>query len=52
MAQIAINPVYAEAAKSATVIVASCVVVTAILVPLLTAWVYKRVGTDKATEAV
>jgi 2-keto-3-deoxygluconate permease len=45
------NPVYAEAAKSATVIVASCVVITAILVPLLTAWVYKRVGTDKASGA-
>jgi 2-keto-3-deoxygluconate permease len=40
------NPVYADAAKSATIIVAACVVVTAILVPLLTAWVAKRVGTD------
>ncbi len=37
------NPVYADAAKSATIIVAACVVVTAILVPLLTAWVHKRV---------
>ena len=39
------NPVYAEAAKSATIIVAACVVVTAILVPLVTAWVAKRVNT-------
>src|SRR3989344_1659630 len=32
----AANPVYAEAAKSATILVAACVVVTAILAPLLT----------------
>ncbi|MGF7031597.1 2-keto-3-deoxygluconate permease [Paenibacillus mucilaginosus] len=34
----AANPQYAEAAPSATVVVASCVVVTAIIVPILTAW--------------
>jgi 2-keto-3-deoxygluconate permease len=34
----AANPVYAEAAKSATVLVAACVVVTSILTPVLTAW--------------
>jgi 2-keto-3-deoxygluconate permease. len=39
----AANPVYAEAAKSATILVAACVVVTAILAPLLTAAVAKRV---------
>ncbi|MFU2326639.1 2-keto-3-deoxygluconate permease [Pseudomonas sp. MAG733B] len=39
----AANPVYAEAAKSATLLVAACVVVTAILAPLLTAAVAKRV---------
>lgn len=39
----AANPVYAEAAKSATILVAACVVVTAILAPLLTATVAKRV---------
>lgn len=38
----AANPVYLEAAKSATVIVAACVVVTAILVPILTAWLARR----------
>jgi 2-keto-3-deoxygluconate permease len=39
----AANPIYAEAAKSATILVAACVVVTAILAPLLTAAVAKRV---------
>lgn len=34
----AANPVYADAAKSATVLVSASVVVTAIAVPLLTAW--------------
>lgn len=38
------NPVYAEAAQHATILVAACVVVTAILTPLLTAWVAKRFG--------
>jgi 2-keto-3-deoxygluconate permease len=46
------NPVYAEAAKSATIIVAACVVVTAILVPLVTAWVAKRVNTPPPTGDV
>jgi 2-keto-3-deoxygluconate permease len=39
----AANPVYSEAAKSATLLVAACVVVTAILSPILTAAVAKRV---------
>lgn len=38
------NPVYAEAAKSATILVAACVVVTAILVPFVTAWTARVVG--------
>lgn len=38
----AANPVYAEAAQSATLLVAACVVVTAILSPILTAAVAKR----------
>jgi len=38
----AANPVYADAAKSATVVVAACVVVTAILVPMVTAWVARN----------
>lgn len=38
------NPVYAEAAKSATILVAACVVVTAILVPFVTAWTARTFG--------
>src|SRR3954470_24565356 len=34
----AANPAYAEAAGPATILVAACVVVTAILVPIVTAW--------------
>ena len=37
------NPVYADAAAQATILVAACVVVTAIVVPLVTAWVARRV---------
>lgn len=40
----AANPVYTEAAKSATLLVAACVVVTAILTPIVTAWVARRVA--------
>jgi 2-keto-3-deoxygluconate permease len=40
----AANPVYEAAAKQATILVAACVVITAILVPLVTAWVARRVG--------
>ncbi|MCR6631061.1 MAG: 2-keto-3-deoxygluconate permease [Magnetospirillum sp.] len=42
----AANPAYTEAAQSATMLVASCVVVTAILVPLLTAWTAKHFGAN------
>lgn len=38
----AANPVYRPAAQSATVLVATSVVVTAICVPLLTAWWHRR----------
>lgn len=38
------NPAYAEAATHATVLVAACVVVTAILCPIATAWTYKKFG--------
>jgi 2-keto-3-deoxygluconate permease len=41
------NPVYAEAAKSATILAAACVVVTAILVPLATAWTARTFGVAK-----
>ena len=34
----AANPVYAPAAAQATVLVAACVIVTSISVPILTAW--------------
>jgi 2-keto-3-deoxygluconate permease len=46
------NPVYAAAAKSATILVAACVVVTAILVPLITAWTARRFGapTDETSQ--
>jgi 2-keto-3-deoxygluconate permease len=40
----AANPVYNEAAKSATLLVAACVVVTAIVSPILTASIAKRVN--------
>jgi 2-keto-3-deoxygluconate permease len=46
----AANPVYADAAKSATIIVAACVVVTAILVPIVTAWVAKQKGVQQLGE--
>ena len=38
------NPVYADAAQHATILVAACVVVTALVVPLVTAWTARRVG--------
>jgi len=38
------NPAYADAADQATILVAACVVVTAITVPLVTAWTARRVG--------
>lgn len=39
----AANPIYEPAAQQATILVAACVVVTAVLVPLLTAAVHRRV---------
>jgi len=38
------NSAYADAAAQATILVAACVVVTAIVVPLVTAWTAKRAG--------
>jgi 2-keto-3-deoxygluconate permease len=38
------NPAYQDAAAHATILVAASVVVTAILVPLVTAWTARRVG--------
>jgi 2-keto-3-deoxygluconate permease len=40
----AANPAYAPAARTATVLVATSVVVTAILVPIVTAWWNRRIG--------
>jgi 2-keto-3-deoxygluconate permease len=40
----AANPAYKAAAQTATVLVATSVVVTAILVPIVTAWWYRRAG--------
>jgi 2-keto-3-deoxygluconate permease len=42
----AANPAYADAARPATILVAACVVVTAILTPLVTAWAARMVGRD------
>jgi len=42
----AANPAYADAARPATILVAACVVVTAILVPIVTAWTTRVVGRD------
>jgi 2-keto-3-deoxygluconate permease len=42
----AANPAYADAARPATILVAACVVVTAILVPIVTAWTARVVGRD------
>ncbi len=47
----AANPAYADAAGPATILVAACVVVTAILVPIVTAWTAKAVGRSRAGEA-
>ena len=38
------NPAYADAAAQATILVAACVVVSAIVVPLVTAWTARRVA--------
>ena len=40
------NAAYADAAAQATILVAACVVVTAIVVPLVTAWTARRVATE------
>jgi 2-keto-3-deoxygluconate permease len=45
------NPAYAEAAKSATVLVSASVMVTAVAVPLLTAWWAGRVKRRAAGES-
>lgn len=44
----ATNPVYADAAPFATVLVAASVVVTMLCVPLITAWWAKRIGVVSA----
>jgi 2-keto-3-deoxygluconate permease len=46
----AANPAYVDAAKPATILVAACVVVTAILTPIFTAWVARVVGRDVEPE--
>jgi 2-keto-3-deoxygluconate permease len=45
-----VNPVYAPAAEQATVLVAACVVVTAILCPMVTAGWARRVGRDSGSS--
>jgi 2-keto-3-deoxygluconate permease len=46
----AANPAYADAAAPATALVAATVMITAILVPLVTAWTAKAVGQTPASE--
>jgi 2-keto-3-deoxygluconate permease len=46
----AANPAYKAAAQTATVLVATSVVVTAILVPIVTAWWYRRVGPPQSVR--
>jgi 2-keto-3-deoxygluconate permease len=46
------DPSYAAIAPIATVQVAASVIVTAVLTPLLTAWVYKRVQAERAAATV
>ncbi len=48
----AANPVYAEAAKSATVMVVASIIVTAIFTPLVTAWWAGRVGVKEVADPV
>jgi 2-keto-3-deoxygluconate permease len=47
----AANPVYAEAAKSATLLVAACVVVSSVISPILTASVAKRAAAREAAKS-
>ncbi|MEH2510125.1 2-keto-3-deoxygluconate permease [Nitrobacteraceae bacterium AZCC 1564] len=47
----AANPAYADAARPATILVAACVVVTAILTPICTAWVARVVGREPEDES-
>jgi 2-keto-3-deoxygluconate permease len=46
----AANPAYADAAGPATILIAACVVVTAILTPIVTSWVASKVGRDVDPE--
>ena len=47
----AIDSSYAVVAPTATVLVATCVIVTAVLVPIVTAWWAKRVNTRSGHAA-
>ena len=46
----AANPAYGASAPSATILVAACVVVTSILVPVVTAWTAAHFGDAPATD--
>jgi 2-keto-3-deoxygluconate permease len=48
----AANPAYADAAGPATILIAACVVVTAILTPLVTAWTARIVGRGEEEDTV
>ena len=47
----AVAPQFSEAAKTATPLVAICVIVTSIVVPVLTGLWYKRFGRGLAEQA-
>jgi 2-keto-3-deoxygluconate permease len=44
------NPAYADAAKPATVLITASVVITAVVVPFVTAWWAERVASKKRSE--
>ena len=46
------DPNYAGVAPAATVQVAASVIVTAVLTPLLTAWMFRKVGKERAAQAL
>jgi 2-keto-3-deoxygluconate permease len=48
----AVDPSYAAIAPIATVQVAASVIVTAVLTPILTSWMHKRVSAKKARDLI
>jgi 2-keto-3-deoxygluconate permease len=46
------DPTYAAIAPLATIQVAASVIVTAILTPILTSWMYKKVQKERAEKGI